>query len=282
MSKFDRTRELRQRFLRAAYELSDGQISKILALDEIAKEMNVDLNNPSSLDRVVDTAKYLTERGYVKRQVAGYGAISLTAAGIDEAEQAMSTPLSDVARLSEEPSSGFGISPAMKQKLDDSENLAEAPLHIQDSLERFRRDYPNPAAVAFILMRFGSTSAHESITQIIKDVLDNHGIIGVRADDKEYNDDLFSNVLTYMHGCGFGVAVFERIEAESFNPNVSLEVGYMLARLKPICLLKDQTLTSLQADLVGKLYREFDTLNPAATIPPKLSKWLSDKELSRG
>lgn len=130
-------------------------------------------------------------------------------------------------------------------------------------------------------MQFGDTPAHENITQTIKDVLSDHGIKGVRADDKEYHDDLYYNVLTYMHGCGFGVAVFERIEGDSFNPNVSLEVGYMFASLKPVCLLKDRTLTSLQADLVGKLYKQFDTYNPTETISPQLSKWLSDKELSR-
>ncbi len=38
-----------------------------------------------------------------------------------------------------------------------------------------------------------------------------------------------------MHGCGFGVAVFEGIEEENFNQNVSLEVGYMYALGKKLC-----------------------------------------------
>ena len=78
-------------------------------------------------------------------------------------------------------------------------------------------------------------------------------------------------------GCGFGVAVFERIEAEQFNPNVSLEVGYMRALSKEVCLLKDKTLTTLQTDLLGKLYRQFDPQDPERTIPNELSRWLSDK-----
>ena len=41
--------------------------------------------------------------------------------------------------------------------------------------------------------------------------------------DKEYHEDLLPNILIYLHGCGMGVAVFERIEAEDFDPNVSLE-----------------------------------------------------------
>ena len=84
-----------------------------------------------------------------------------------------------------------------------------------------------------------------------------------------------------MHGCGFGIAVIERLQDDDFNPNVSLEVGYMLALGKPICLLKDKTHKTLQSDLGGKLYRPFDTQDPEASIPPVLSDWLRDKGLTK-
>lgn len=75
--------------------------------------------------------------------------------------------------------------------------------------------------------------------------------------------------------------MFERIEAERFNLNVALEVGYMFALRKPVCLLKDRTLSKLHADLIGKLFRKFDTQKPAETIPPAVFKWLSDKRLPK-
>jgi nucleoside 2-deoxyribosyltransferase len=168
-----------------------------------------------------------------------------------------------------------------REQLDEVARVEEAPLHIRESLQRFRADYPDPATVAFILMPFGKTKAYEQIGQAIKNGLAAHGITGIRADDKEYHEDLFPNVLTYMHGCGMGVAVFERIEKENFNPNVSLEVGYMYAMRKPLCLLKDQRLTQLHADLMGKLYREFDTYAPGDTIPSQITQWLNDRALSR-
>lgn len=130
------------------------------------------------------------------------------------------------------------------------------------------------------MMQFRDTEQHTTISEAIKNSLGKHGISGVRADDKEYHDDLFPNVLTYMHGCGFGIAVFERIEEEAFNPNVSLEIGYMLALGKPVCFLKDRTLKSLNADLIGRLYREFDSYKPDTSIPPQLNKWLNDRELT--
>lgn len=155
----------------------------------------------------------------------------------------------------------------------------EPPVEIQESLKRFKEDYPDPTKVAFIMMPFGKTKAHREIMKTIRRVLDSHGIAGVRADDKQYHDDLFPNVMTYSYGCGFGIAVFERIETEEFNPNVSLEVGYMLALRKPVCLLKDKTLKVLPTDLVGKLYKDFDPQNPVGTIPDRINQWLSDRRV---
>lgn len=153
------------------------------------------------------------------------------------------------------------------------------PVEITESLARLRADHPHADRTAFIMMRFARSRLHQEIVTAIRAALAQVGIAALRADDKEYHDDLFVNVATYMHGCSFGVAVFERLEVEDFNPNVSLEVGYMQALRKPVCLLKDKTLETLHADLMGKLYRSFDPQSPGATIPPELNRWLNDKGL---
>ena len=127
------------------------------------------------------------------------------------------------------------------------------------------------------MMRFGETTAHKAIETAIKNVLMKYGFTGLLARDKEYNEDLYPNIQTYMHGCGFGIAVFERIESDDFNPNVSLEVGYLLGLKKLVLLLKDKTLETLHTDLVGKLYRSFDPLHPDETIASQIEQWLEDK-----
>lgn len=152
-----------------------------------------------------------------------------------------------------------------------------APPSIADSLENFRKDHPDEVKCGFIMMQFGRSPAHEAIAQSIRTTLKAYGLKALRADDKDYHDDLFPNIQTYLHGCAFGIAVFERIEGERFNPNVALEVGYLMAMGKPVCLLKDQTLTALHTDMVGKLYKPFDTQNSSDTIRPQLEKWLADK-----
>jgi hypothetical protein len=146
-----------------------------------------------------------------------------------------------------------------------------------DTRRRFKLDHPRPEKAAFVIMKFQNTSAHERITKVLNETLSPYGIIALRADMKSYDDNLWTNTVTYMRGCGFGIAVLERLSDEDFNPNVSLEIGYMLALGKQVCLLKDQTIKQLPTDLVGRLYQNFDAQNPETTIPPVLNKWLSDK-----
>jgi len=151
------------------------------------------------------------------------------------------------------------------------------PIEITASLAAFRKDFPDPSRIAFIMMQFGHSKAHIAILGGIRRALDPHQFIALRADDKQYHDNLFFNILTYVYGCRFGIAVFERIESDAFNPNVSLEVGYLLGIDKPVCFLKDHTLKTLHTDLIGQLYKEFDPLSCETTIPPALWKWMEDK-----
>lgn len=156
---------------------------------------------------------------------------------------------------------------------------SQVPVAIQESIGEFRKAHPDPRKACFIMMKFGDTSAHQAIEDAIKLALKKHGLIGLLARDKEYCDELYPNIQTYLHGCGFGIAVFERIESDDFNPNVSLEVGYMLGLKRPVLLLKDKTLATLHTDLVGKLYRSFDPLHPESSIPKQVEAWLEDKGL---
>lgn len=183
------------------------------------------------------------------------------------------------------------ISPAfsyISRKLENSDRRIsefegktshQYPLEITLSLEKFIEDHPECRRNAFTMMQFGKTTLHDQAVGAIRETLSKYAIEGLRADDKEYHEDLFPNVLTYIYGCSFGIAVFERLETEYFNPNVSLEVGYMRALGKPICLLKDKTLQTLQTDLVGKLYKSFDPQNPKESIPKQLESWLRDKDI---
>ena len=267
MSEFEQRKELRKLFLRIVYQLSEGRPGKLVAREQVAAEMqnHMDTSIGSAfVDELDGITEYLGEQGWIKKQTTRYGVLSITSDGVDEVERAETSEFS---------------TPMTPDEFSNAAAIGEAPVEIRESLRRFEEDHPDPAGVAFIMMQFGQTRAHNEITEAIRVGLDMRGIKGVRADDKRYHDHLFYNVLTYMHGCGLGIAVFERIEVQTYNPNVALEVGYLFAMRKPVCLLKDRTLETLQADLVGRLYDEFDPQDAAATVPPAVQKWLADKGL---
>jgi len=161
-----------------------------------------------------------------------------------------------------------------------AESKFAPPAVIHDSLKKFHVAHRDASSTCFVMMRFGKTKAHSKIETTIKKTLAKHGLVGLLARDREFHDELFPNIQTYIHGCDFGIAVYERVETDEFNPNVALEVGYMIGLRKKVLLLKDKTLKALQTDLVGKLYREFDPQSPQRTIPAQIDSWLSDQGLA--
>lgn len=154
---------------------------------------------------------------------------------------------------------------------------AAPPVEITNSMKSFMQDHPRYTANCFLMMRFAQTELHDRIVDALRATLEPYNVSLLRSDDKEYHEELYFNILTYAYGCAFGLAVFERIEQEEFNPNVSLEVGLMFGLRKKVCLLKDKTLKSLHTDLVGKLYKPFDPIQPAADIQQHVKTWLLDK-----
>lgn len=150
------------------------------------------------------------------------------------------------------------------------------PPEITMSLDRLRIKYPDPKKVGFLVMRFTAAKPFSKIVETIKKTGEEHGLKIIRADENEFHADLWGNVRTHLHGCGFGIAIYERIETNEPNANIGLEVGYLMAMNKPVLLLKDKTVETLQADLAGKLYKPFDPHDPEGTIPGQLTKWLED------
>ena len=150
------------------------------------------------------------------------------------------------------------------------------PPEIAMSLDRLRAKYPDPKKLGFLIMRFTAAKPFQGIVEAIKKTAKEFDVDVIRADEQEFHADLWGNVRTYLHGCGFGIAIYERIETNEPNANVGLEVGYLMAMNKPVLLLKDKTVDTLQADLAGKLYNPFDPHDPEGTIPDQLKKWLQD------
>jgi hypothetical protein len=278
----EQRKELRRSILRAVYERANGSPTEFVYWRDLAPQFGHDDVEmpPSSIMSAIDQ---LAGSGYIILVVDEGVVYRITPAGINEVENI--PPGHDRRGVFVLGSSPHSIIPppiieSTPDEFSSASSVGEPPVEIQGSLNRFKADHPNPDKVAFIMMQFGQTRAHAEITEAVRDGLAAYGIVAVRADGKRYHDNLFYNVLTYLHGCEMGIAIYERIETQTYNPNVALEVGYLFAMRKPVCLLKDRTLDTLPADLIGQLYDPFDTQDPAGTIPPVVSKWISDKGLA--
>ncbi len=157
--------------------------------------------------------------------------------------------------------------------------ISSAPMRVHESLRYFLTDNPQYSKNCFLIMSFLKTRFHDEIYKELWMALRQYGFNLLRADDRVYSDDLLTNIETYIYGCGFAVAVFERIKENIHNPNVSFEVGYLNGLNKPVCYLKEKTLPKLPSDLIGKLYVEFSLEDVHNSMHLSMKKWLVDKRL---
>lgn len=150
---------------------------------------------------------------------------------------------------------------------------------LAEALVRFRRDHPLPSRTGFVLMQFQDTPQHLAMLDAVRDCFGSFGLRLLRADDHHYSKELLTNIETYLHGCGFGVAIFDRISQDRFSPNVAFEIGYLHSLKKPICILKDSTLGSLPSDFSPFLYIDINAYKPSDGLRDKVYRWVRDNSL---
>ena len=136
----------------------------------------------------------------------------------------------------------------------------------------------------FIMTPFRENIRYRSTIKTIKCELQKYNLKGWVASDKKLHSQLWSNVQCFLLGCRFGIAIFTRDEKKEedkvifhdsvYNPNVSLELGYMISRGKEVLILKYKELNQLPTDMVGSLYKNFDLDNPDTTLPDIIKQWV--------
>lgn len=168
------------------------------------------------------------------------------------------------------------------QYVDEFERRRKRPTapsgygHMQPALDLFSDDYPAYERNVFVAMRFTETAQHAAIWTAISNTLAEYGMRAHRADTKVYpqDDDLWTNVCCYMLGCKFGICVFEQIDSRDFNPNVQIEYGFMRALDKRVLLLKDSRQPDMPTDIVGKVYKPFDSYQIADSVSGRVRSWV--------
>ncbi len=121
MSEFDKVRERRMQFLRAAYDLGKSRPANMVNMEEIAQQMGVEWNvlERGELD---EYANYYGGKGFIRRQADGYGILSITPKGIDEVEGNNQPQQSNVSNI-------FNISGPVQGSVIGTHNTAELTNH---------------------------------------------------------------------------------------------------------------------------------------------------------
>jgi hypothetical protein len=143
----------------------------------------------------------------------------------------------------------------------------------------FFREGPYEKSV-FIMMRFRHDDPYTRIRESIRNALERHGFVPRFADDRSMVSSLWENLRFYMDHCIYGRAVLEQIDERQYNPNVSLEFGYMLALNKKCLLLKERRVPSLHSDVAGFLYKTFDAFSIEHSISVAIEEWMRDLGIS--
>lgn len=155
--------------------------------------------------------------------------------------------------------------------------LDDAP-HLAPYISEFLGDHPDRSRNVFIMMRFHESEQLTAAHQAIVTTLAERGLHAIRADDRDYTGDLWSNIELCMRLSTYGIAVFEHIDTRDFNPNVSLELGFMLGAARRVLILKEKQLPALPADVVHKLYRPWDAFKTTETVSAQVAAWI-DRDL---
>ena len=131
-----------------------------------------------------------------------------------------------------------------------------------------------PRSSVFLMTRFREHDFYSRLVAALSTALGEYGLTLHRADRTETHDLLFTNVEHHMEHCAYGVAVFDTVAASEVSPNVCLELGYMLGQKRKCLLLKERRVPSLQADLSGHVFQEFDADRLEETVQAATFSWL--------
>lgn len=127
----------------------------------------------------------------------------------------------------------------------------------------------------FIIMRYAHRTVLDQIESTIKETLLRYGLKAILAKDVVFDPELWNNIKFCMEHSRYGIVVFDRVKQPDFSPNVTLELGYMLALRRPSLILKEHSIATLNTDIIGHLYTAFDPYDVRDSVSVAIENWLT-------
>ncbi|HET9165501.1 MAG TPA: hypothetical protein VFP11_05860 [Candidatus Angelobacter sp.] len=128
------------------------------------------------------------------------------------------------------------------------------------------------------MMHYGRGNLYDRMEGAILSVLRRYGLDGLLARDQTYEPVLWKSAKICMRHSRYGIACFEYDKEHlAFNPNVTMEIGFMLALGKRVLILKDHRLPDLPRNLVERTFQEFSSSQLEKDIDEAITKFLRDQ-----
>ena len=129
----------------------------------------------------------------------------------------------------------------------------------------------------FVMIRYGKGDEYKRIEHTIKETLKRFKFRGILARDRTFRPQLWDQIHFCMEFSRYGIAVFEENpEHPDFNPNVFVELGFMMGLGKRILILKERDVRPLPSDLLGHLYVVFSCDTLERDIDAAITQWMFD------
>ncbi len=124
----------------------------------------------------------------------------------------------------------------------------------------------------FMIMPFADE--YRPIYDRIKDYMNKKGYKVIRADERKFMSEIWSNVRLYLECCKRAIVLFPKTDDNRYNANVALEMGYMMSRGTPILLIKEKGEFKLFSDIGSVMYEEYDSGNLDSDLLRIMDSWI--------
>ncbi len=135
------------------------------------------------------------------------------------------------------------------------------------------RDSPFDRNV-FVMVRYAETPSLRAIREATRRALSANDFTPLLAMDRAYHPQLWENTCAYMLASRLGLAIFEDVESQDYNPNIAIELGFMTALGRRCLPLKEKHMPALPVDIRGLLYKNFDRFDIQESISKAIKSWV--------
>ena len=148
--------------------------------------------------------------------------------------------------------------------------------HGRDLRRAFRADHPRRDRTVFLAMRFEQHPLRNRIHRNVCEVGERLDFDIVRADDRDYSGELWTNVRVCMEESALAIAIYDSDGVD--EPNLAFELGFLIACKTPCLILRERRCAPPPAMLAHRLQFPFEALDVEGTLTPAVEGWLRTQD----